>query len=135
MTLSIGILKSLGKKRKEEKMLDDWQLWINLMIVSISDSLLTIEAWLDTTDFIGKWTEYNIPCSALLVCVDWAKDKFHMEESPHPITVAITLNASGKMPCCSWDLLRIGTFSHKLLPSRISCDFFPINYILLHKHS
>lgn len=42
--------------------------------------------------------EYNIPCSALVVCVDWMKDKFHMEEALNPITVAITLNTSGKCP-------------------------------------
>lgn len=131
MTHSIGILKSWGKRRQEEKMQSDWQLWINLMIVSISDSLLTIEAWLDTTDFIGKWMEYNTPCSALLVCVDWMKDRFHREESLKPITVAITRNASGQGPCCSCELIRMETVSPKLLPFRTSSDFFSKNYILL----
>lgn len=117
-------LESINSERRERRNQDDWQLWINVMIVSISDSLLTIGVWLDTTDFIGKWMEYNIPCRALVVCVDWMKDKFHMEESLTPITTAIILNTSGKRPGCSCGLLQISrNFSSHWLP-----DFHMISF-------
>lgn len=95
------------------------------MIVSISDSLLTIGVWLATTDFIGKWMEYNMPCSALVVCVDWMKDKSHIEESRVWIPSLSQLHWTpvGKCPVASAVGCKLVDFSRPLA-SRIPDDLF-----------